>query len=79
MMQRTETRTTEVETMTQVDAGTNTALAEEYYHSERDEKQECGFCYKSEKGKHGEVRRVWSWEWSQYIPLCRKHAGIQSR
>lgn len=63
--------------MTETNTDTNTALVEEYYRSERDEAQECGFCYTSEQGKHGEVRRVWSSEWWQYIPLCEKHAGIE--
>lgn len=37
------------------------------------EKLECGFCYQSEQGKHGEVRREWSKEFEQYIAVCRKH------
>jgi len=55
----------------------STELVEEYYRSEIDPKGECGFCYLSEQGKHGEVRRVWSSEWWQYIPLCEKHAGVE--
>lgn len=34
----------------------------------------CGFCYDREQGKHGDVKREWSPEWLQYIPVCRKHA-----
>lgn len=34
----------------------------------------CGFCYPREQGKHGEIKREWSQEWLQYIPVCRKHA-----
>lgn len=56
---------------------TNTELVEEYYRSEVDPAGECGFCYTSEQGKHGQVRRVWSSDFTQYIPLCEKHAGIE--
>jgi len=34
----------------------------------------CGFCYDREQGKHGEIKREWSPEWNQFIPVCRKHA-----
>lgn len=34
----------------------------------------CAFCYPREQGKHGEVKREWSQEWLQFIPVCRKHA-----
>ncbi len=34
----------------------------------------CGFCYDRENGKHGEIKREWSWEWLQFIPVCRLHA-----
>ena len=34
----------------------------------------CGFCYPREQHTHGEVKREWSPEWRQFIPVCRKHA-----
>jgi hypothetical protein len=34
----------------------------------------CGFCHHSEQGTHGEIKREWSQEWLQFIPLCRKHS-----
>lgn len=35
---------------------------------------ECGFCYPREQGTHGEVKREWSQEWLQFIPVCRMHS-----
>lgn len=35
---------------------------------------QCAFCFPSEHGKHGEVRREWSIEWTMFIPACRSHA-----
>jgi hypothetical protein len=34
----------------------------------------CAFCYSREQGKNGEIKREWSPEWLQFIPVCRKHA-----
>lgn len=36
--------------------------------------QTCAFCYPREQGTHGPVKREWSPEWEQFIPVCRKHA-----
>lgn len=38
------------------------------------ESKRCAFCWPSEHGKHGEVKREWSIEWTMFIPVCRKHA-----
>jgi len=35
---------------------------------------ECGFCYPSEQGKHGEIKREWSDEFTQHIAVCRRHS-----
>ena len=34
----------------------------------------CGYCFPREQHKHGEIKREWSPEWMQFIPVCRKHA-----
>lgn len=34
---------------------------------------QCGFCYQSEQGTHGEIIREWSEDFTQYIPVCRLH------
>lgn len=34
----------------------------------------CGFCFNREQGKHGEIKREWSQDWQQFIPVCRKHS-----
>ena len=34
----------------------------------------CGFCYRSEQGKHGEVLREWLPEFRMAVPVCRKHS-----
>jgi hypothetical protein len=34
----------------------------------------CGFCYRSEQGKHGEVRKEWLREFWMMVPVCRKHS-----
>lgn len=38
------------------------------------ENKRCAFCWPSEHGKHGDVKREWSVEWTMFIPVCRKHA-----
>lgn len=38
-----------------------------------EKKLECGFCFWTEHGNHGEVKREWSREWMMYIPVCRLH------
>lgn len=56
----------------------DTNLVEEYHRSKPDPKGECGFCYSSEQGKHGEVRRVWLEEFTQHVGICEKHAGVEA-
>jgi hypothetical protein len=34
----------------------------------------CAFCFDREQKTHGEIKREWSPEWLQFIPVCRKHA-----
>lgn len=34
----------------------------------------CVFCWDREQGTNGEIKREWSEEWKQHIPVCRKHA-----
>ena len=52
-------------------------IATDYHTSKLHAAQRCGFCYDSEQGTHGEVRRVWSNEWMQFIPLCARHSGAE--
>lgn len=33
----------------------------------------CAFCWSREQHTHGEVKREFSPEWQQFIPVCRKH------
>lgn len=35
---------------------------------------QCGFCYTREQGKNGEVKREWSEDFKQFIPVCKKHS-----
>ena len=34
----------------------------------------CGFCCRSEQGKHGEIRKEWLREFRMMVPVCRKHS-----
>ena len=34
----------------------------------------CGFCCRSEQGKHGEIRREWLREFRMMVPVCREHS-----
>lgn len=34
----------------------------------------CAFCFPREQGTYGEIKREWSQEWLQFIPVCRLHA-----
>ena len=36
--------------------------------------ERCGFCYDREQGKHGEIKREFSFEWMMMLTLCRKHS-----
>lgn len=44
----------------------------------KDGKLRCGFCYPREQFTHGEVKREWLADWSQYVPCCRVHAPDRS-
>ena len=41
---------------------------------EKPEVLRCGFCHDSQQGQHGEIRREYSPEWRDFIPVCRKHS-----